>query len=464
MNANSRQSSSSASSDKRVALCLSGGGFRAALFHLGALTRVAETGDLQMIDTVSAVSGGAVLAAHLAHVLTRVGSSALSTFEASRDEWIRQVVDPFCDFVNQTEYVVGTATTAFRRDLLAALTDHTVNRVRRLRGSDPTIRWDAHPLEIAFRTLNPLTLHDLPSRPRFIFNAVNASVPAREPWVFERDRMGDDVVGYTADARHWPVARAVAASACFPPVYSPMPVCLEAGMIFHGARTPWGINAAELRGVLRLTDGGFRGDNVGITAVLDHSALLVSDGGRPFRPSGGNTWFSTLRHALDVASYRPEILDPALDPVRNANGAVWSINGEVYPSRVHTPRSGYSASVVEMLARVRTDLDRFYPEEAQVLINHGYYTAANALNGRRGMHGPARALRAPFPMLMNEDRARQALRRSHGVLTRAGQSLGTTRFGRGVRIVADAVTLRSIDRSKPATRRDPVAARHERRS
>ena len=47
-------------------LSLSGGGYRAALFHLGALTRLNELGLLARVDTVGAVSGGSILAALLA--------------------------------------------------------------------------------------------------------------------------------------------------------------------------------------------------------------------------------------------------------------------------------------------------------------------------------------------------------------------------------------------------------------
>src|SRR5215211_5098602 len=49
-----------------VALCLSGGGFRAALFHLGALRRLNELGILSQVDVISSVSGGSIFAAHLA--------------------------------------------------------------------------------------------------------------------------------------------------------------------------------------------------------------------------------------------------------------------------------------------------------------------------------------------------------------------------------------------------------------
>jgi NTE family protein len=56
------------SKDERrgVALCLSGGGYRASLFHLGVLRRLNELGTLTRVDTVSAVSGGSILAAFLA--------------------------------------------------------------------------------------------------------------------------------------------------------------------------------------------------------------------------------------------------------------------------------------------------------------------------------------------------------------------------------------------------------------
>lgn len=54
-----------------MALRLSGGGYRAALFHLGAVRRLNELGVLGKVDTITSVSGGSILAAHLA---TTIGS------------------------------------------------------------------------------------------------------------------------------------------------------------------------------------------------------------------------------------------------------------------------------------------------------------------------------------------------------------------------------------------------------
>jgi predicted acylesterase/phospholipase RssA len=51
----------------RIGLCLSGGGYRAMLFHTGALWRLNELGWLPRLDVVSSVSGGSIAAGVLAH-------------------------------------------------------------------------------------------------------------------------------------------------------------------------------------------------------------------------------------------------------------------------------------------------------------------------------------------------------------------------------------------------------------
>ncbi len=46
-------------------LALSGGGYRASLFHIGALWRLNELGWLPKLDEISSVSGGSITAAYL---------------------------------------------------------------------------------------------------------------------------------------------------------------------------------------------------------------------------------------------------------------------------------------------------------------------------------------------------------------------------------------------------------------
>lgn len=49
----------------RSGLCLSGGGLRATLFHIGVLRNLRERGILPTIKTITSVSGGSITAAHL---------------------------------------------------------------------------------------------------------------------------------------------------------------------------------------------------------------------------------------------------------------------------------------------------------------------------------------------------------------------------------------------------------------
>ena len=44
----------------RIGLALSGGGFRASIFHLGVIRRLEELGIMKYVYTTSAVSGGSI--------------------------------------------------------------------------------------------------------------------------------------------------------------------------------------------------------------------------------------------------------------------------------------------------------------------------------------------------------------------------------------------------------------------
>ena len=55
-----------------LALCLSGGGYRAMLFHLGALWRLNNAGYLSRLDRISSVSGGSITAGMLGFAWSRL--------------------------------------------------------------------------------------------------------------------------------------------------------------------------------------------------------------------------------------------------------------------------------------------------------------------------------------------------------------------------------------------------------
>src|SRR5437016_4801647 len=63
------------------ALALSGGGFRATLYHLGVIRSLIEKGELKKVEAICSVSGGSVLAAHL--VMNWELYNDLNTFPAT---------------------------------------------------------------------------------------------------------------------------------------------------------------------------------------------------------------------------------------------------------------------------------------------------------------------------------------------------------------------------------------------
>ena len=70
-----------------TALCLSGGGYRAMLFHVGALWRLNEAGYLPKLERVSSVSGGSITAGVLGLAWPKLGFDEAASPRASRPRW-----------------------------------------------------------------------------------------------------------------------------------------------------------------------------------------------------------------------------------------------------------------------------------------------------------------------------------------------------------------------------------------
>lgn len=77
----------------RLGLALSGGGFRASLFHIGVLARLAEEGLLREVQVLSCVSGGSILGAQYYLLVKRLLEST------SDEELKRQGHQPYIELV-----------------------------------------------------------------------------------------------------------------------------------------------------------------------------------------------------------------------------------------------------------------------------------------------------------------------------------------------------------------------------
>src|SRR4051812_37768469 len=73
-----------------AALCLSGGGYRAMLFHVGALWRLNELGYLGKLDRISSVSGGSITAGMLALRWEELGFGP----DGVAEHFVARVVEP----------------------------------------------------------------------------------------------------------------------------------------------------------------------------------------------------------------------------------------------------------------------------------------------------------------------------------------------------------------------------------
>src|SRR6478736_861599 len=74
----------------RIGLALSGGGFRATLFHLGMIRFLREANILSNVTQITSVSGGSILAAHLVLNWERY-TGTLEEFDAAAAEILRFV-------------------------------------------------------------------------------------------------------------------------------------------------------------------------------------------------------------------------------------------------------------------------------------------------------------------------------------------------------------------------------------
>ncbi|MHB0969721.1 MAG: patatin-like phospholipase family protein [Thermoanaerobaculia bacterium] len=367
-----------------IGLCLSGGGFRAALFHVGALRRLNELGILSKVTTISAVSGGSIVAAHL----------------ASAARW------PLPDRIDDFETVVAVP---MRR--LTAKNLRTWPLLTGILTPATTVDRMARVYE---RELTPMRLLDLPDAPEFVFCATDMAYGVN--WTFKKRRMGDYQLGYVRTPEEWPLARAVAASSCFPPMFNPMPIRFGPEEYKFGMATDDRKRDECIRN-LRLTDGG-NYDNMGLEPVWKrHEVVLVSDGGATLDFEGDSNLFNrVLRYSAITDSQARALRKRWLISSfirEELAGAYWGI-ASAAESYGRPKESGYSKELArDLIAEIRTDLDAFSEAEAKVLENHGYLLTDAAIGRHIPRFAKGPTATPPHPEWLDETRVRAALKSSH---------------------------------------------------
>ncbi|OYQ34758.1 hypothetical protein CHU93_02090 [Sandarakinorhabdus cyanobacteriorum] len=360
-----------------IALCLSGGGLRATLFHLGVVKHLRQleidgAKAITRVTDIYSVSGGSILAAHMLANWSSYSSpdddefskveQELLTFARRniRDRILRRwiLLGPACRVlaamasmplvgrIVQARPDLGTRTYWLQQEYEALLKAASFSRLEQETGV-PT----GHILTTSFQT------GELCS-----FSGADFEIELHD--------RADPTGPRRAPCGHMRLSFAVAASSAFPPMFPPMELT-EAQLA-----NP---RDEAFRNALLLSDGGVF-DNLGIEKFKrDHGRgtvrpvmLIISDAGGSFRAQTGKTYAGVVARnvrASDILMHR--IADLAKDDIED-------LDDPDKQSAVHTIRisetvtdPALTRSVQQRMRLVRTDLDRFDPALARLLVEHG---------------------------------------------------------------------------------------------
>ncbi|MEF8732984.1 MAG: patatin-like phospholipase family protein [Candidatus Accumulibacter meliphilus] len=408
----------------KFGLALSGGGFRASLYHIGVLARLAELDVLRNVEVISCVSGGSILGAHYylevqkllesktdvditrqdyidvvqrvardflagvqENIRSRLGASLLTNLKMifrpsySRSDRLGELYEE-CLYARVQDGKGGSE--RFMTDLFVkpkgCATDFTPRRDNwRRKNKVPTLILNATTLNTGHNW--QFTASWMGESPWSVDPAVDGNYRLRR--VYYADAQGIEMKD--GERRGVRLGTAVGASACVPGLFEPI----------------------VLRGVyanktVRLVDGGVH-DNQGVVGLLeqDCNVLLVSDAsgqmesqdepsnsviGVPLRSN--SILMSRVREAEydDLVARRSTSLLRGFMFVHlkkdlDVEAVNWAgcdepveASDDARPAELRGPRTRYGIrkSVQRRLAAIRTDLDSFSDSEAYALMVSGY--------------------------------------------------------------------------------------------
>lgn len=346
----------------RIGLCLSGGGFRAAFYALGAVRYLAEARLLHNVQVVSAVSGGSIAAAVLADRW-----DALKARDFSVEAFDEQVEGPFEATVN----------------------DHSIRNMalRRWAGRRLTLRGPARSSIVgrvlAERLVGAKRIIDLAPSLQVVLTSTDLGTG--RAFRMSQEFVGSYDFGYAAPPGDLEIGEAIAASAAVPMLFPPVRLATDG----------FGLRAAPR--ALSLVDGGVY-DNLGLewfqgwssgrpplarpvdfVVVIDASGVLDPQastlrGLRALTRTRDIQYFQT--RATRIRWFVEKLLRDEMQglylAIKNPPQGFRMPNGTPIDPELYS--GALPADFTPALAAIRTDLDRFTPVETGLLRYHGYWS------------------------------------------------------------------------------------------
>jgi NTE family protein len=419
---------------ERIGLALSGGGFRAAFFHVGVLARLAELEILPRVEVISTVSGGSIVGA-LYYLCLKRRLDAPPPGGLERDGYLELVGEVESRlragvqrnirgrvFANPLKNATMVLSSRYSRsDRIGDLYDRHLykgawreRRPRKWNGHGPERQIELRqlPIEPHGEKIDPKRYNEGRAEKVPILSINATSLNSGHNWRFEAIRMGESL---PADAQHerivaavdknmrlepgyfepgadpslvpaaqrdFPLALAVAASAAVPGVFQPLAI----SDMYPGIR-------------VQLVDGGVQ-DNQGVQGLFDRGCkrLIVSDAsgqmGDLEMPSSHIPGVLGRSASIEGDRIRDEQLIDALSGPYGQLALMHLRKG--LDARAVAPEGspaakdpgvdacdsiafGVHPGVQEALSRIRTDLDFFGDDEASALELDGYLMSGLSL-------------------------------------------------------------------------------------
>lgn len=206
--------------NKRIGLALSGGGYRAAAFHIGTIRALHNMGILDKVDVISSVSGGAITAACYA-----LNKDNFAEFDKSLYKKLQRGVLCYTIAYVALVCIILAAIPVlsyYYLGSLAAVISITVMLIL-----ITTFFYKVFPVskiiecEYNHHFFNKQQLKDLPSMPKLSINATDMATANQ--FYFAKEYVGSFRYRYDSfNASTFPVAKAVMASSCVPFAFSPI--------------------------------------------------------------------------------------------------------------------------------------------------------------------------------------------------------------------------------------------------
>lgn len=336
-----------------IGLAFSGGGYRASLFHAGAILRLNELGILSKASRIASVSGGSITTGILAMNWGKIDWDGHSPGVARHEDMTEHLMRPV---IAATSKSIDIGVTLL--GLIPGISG----------GNALACNYDKNIFD--YKKLNSIT-----DTRRFLFCASNLQTGGLVR--FTKDYVAD-WQAFFSTTKTINLSEAVAASSGFPPILAPLRLDLSGETVTapKGAR----YDRADLRSNPVLVDGGVY-DNIGLEPIWKRCGILFASNAGSNNPANASQYrlgmmVRILNSFLDVSvNWRERMLinmfrNQLADGLKERNGAYWTIG---------TPTTalawdGFKATAaqLEMAQGMATRLKKFPEETMRAAILAGY--------------------------------------------------------------------------------------------